>query len=304
VTTLHAGCAVEPNYAAHSAAMLHSLLAHADGHEIAIYYLHGPEFRAEDARMLREMVERGGGSISFLEVPDEKCAGLPTRGLTRKATWYRIFLPELLPELDSIVFLDADLIVLDSLEPLWRTELGEHYLAAVTNVLDIAHLHRPAELGMAMPQRYFNAGVMLMNLDLMRRDRCSAVLQEYGVANADRLTLRDQDALNVVLGERRLALHPRWNCMNGVMNFAWAPFVFGTQAVEEARRNPAIRHYEGPSVHKPWHYLYESGMRDVYLAHRRQTPWPNVRLEGVTPRNVLRRLTRRARRRLCGGLGG
>jgi lipopolysaccharide biosynthesis glycosyltransferase len=303
MAVLHVACAVEPNYVPHSAAMLHSVLAQRGEHELVVHYLHPPEFRSEDGRLLARMVDREGGSVSFTCVPDEKCSGLPTRGFTRKATWYRALVAELLPDLDRVLFLDADLIALDSLEPLWETPLDGRYLAAVTNVFHPNHLHRPAELGMTMPQSYFNAGVLLMDLELMRHDGCTEALREYAVANAERLTFRDQDALNVVLGERRLPLHPRWNCMNGLMEFAWAPFVFGTQAVEEARRNPAIRHFEGQGgLNKPWHYLYEGGMREVYLEHRRQTPWPDCRLEGATGRNALRRIVRRARRRLCRGL--
>ena len=52
-----------------------------------------------------------GGELTFVGVPDERVDGLPTEGFTRKATWYRIFLPELLPDVDRVLYLDADLIV-------------------------------------------------------------------------------------------------------------------------------------------------------------------------------------------------
>jgi lipopolysaccharide biosynthesis glycosyltransferase len=295
--TLHVSCAVEGRYLAHGATMLHSVLTQAGEHGVHVHYLHGPELPDDARRRLREMVERDGGTISFLEVPDEDVEGLPVRGFTLKATWYRIFLPELLPDVDRMLYFDADLLVLDSLEPLWETDLTGHYLGAVTNVFEPQYVHRPAELGLAGTEVYFNAGVLLMNLDLMRRDGCTRALKAYGIEHAHELQWRDQDALNVVLGERRLALHPRWNCMNSVLIFPWAADVFGAQAVDEARRNPAIRHFEGPDDNKPWHYLCERGMRELYFEHRSQTPWPRYRLAGVTPRNVAKRLVRDLRRR-------
>jgi lipopolysaccharide biosynthesis glycosyltransferase len=290
--TLQVACAAEgAEYVAHSAAMLHSLLVRHREEGVAIHYMHGPDVTEAQEEMLAAMVEREGGAISFLRIPDDEIDGLPTVGFTRKATWYRIFLPVLRPGLERIIYLDADLVVRDSLVPLWTTELGEHWIGAVTNVLQHNDFHRPGELGLAGPEVYFNAGVLLMNLEQMRRDDRTEALRDYGVRNAERLLWRDQDALNVVLGERRLPLHPRWNCMN---SFRWehAADVFGADALAEARRNPAIRHFEGPSINKPWHYLCERELRDEYLEHRRQTPWPRVKREGVTARNVLKRLGR------------
>jgi lipopolysaccharide biosynthesis glycosyltransferase len=135
-----------------------------------------------------------------------------------------------------------------------------------------------------------------MNLEAMRRDGSTRAVIDWALANRDKLDWPEQDALNVVLGDRRLPLHPRWNVMNSVLNYPWAVDAFGADALEEARRDPAIRHFEGPSINKPWHYLCERSMRELYFEHRRQTPWPRARLEGATPGNVVRRLVRGARR--------
>jgi len=291
---LDVACAAEgETYVAHSAAMLHSLLDANRGHDLHVHYMHGPDISTALETRLAGMVEREGGRISFIRVPDERVEGLPTKDFTRKATWYRIFLPELLPDVERILYLDADLIVLDEVAPLWELDLAGHWVAAVTNVFQHNHLHRPAQLGLKGPEVYFNAGVLLMNLEEMRRDARTPALLDYGVRNAERIEWRDQDALNVVLGERRLPLHPRWNLMNSTLLFTSAADVYGRDVVEEARARPAIRHFEGPEANKPWHYLCEGALRELYLQHRRATPWPRVRREGMTPRNVLRRARRR-----------
>jgi hypothetical protein len=97
-----------------------------------------------------------------------------------------------------------------------------------------------------------------------------------------------------VLGERRLPLHPRWNVMNAFYLFPYAARAFPPGQLEEAKANPATRHFEGPSVNKPWHYLCTRADRELYDRHRAQTPWPRVRREGVTPVNVVRRLLSRS----------
>ena len=275
--------------------MLHSVLSHAGDLDVHVHYLHGPKFPERSAALLAEMVEREGGSISFLSIADADVAGLPIMEHLAPTAWYRIFLPELLPDVDRLLYLDVDVIALDSLVPLWATDLTGNYVGAVTNVLAPWDLHWPGTLGLEGPSSYFNSGVLLMNLDEMRRNGCSEALRAWTLANRERMWFADQDPLNVVLGERRVPLHPRWNCMNAMFVFPSGRDIFGVETLEEARRRPAIRHFEGPSINKPWHYLCDHDMRELYFRHRRQTPWPDCRLEGVTPRNVMKRWTRRAR---------
>jgi lipopolysaccharide biosynthesis glycosyltransferase len=292
---VHVSCAAEGHaYVAHSAAMLHSVLAHSGAHDVAVQYLHGPRFDRDDARRLEQMVAREGGSIAFHEIPDSDVRGLPTTTQFTAAMWYRLFLPELLPEAERVLYLDADTIAVDTLAPLWETDLGGHWVAAVTNVFQQNHLQRPRELGLRGPEVYFNSGVLLMNLDEMRRDGCTERLLEYARSHPE-IEWPDQDTLNVVLGERRLALHPRWNVMNSMVRFPWAADVFGETMLAEALRSPSIRHFEGPAQNKPWHYLCEGELRAAYFEHRRATPWPNVEIEDATLRNAVRRQLRRLR---------
>jgi lipopolysaccharide biosynthesis glycosyltransferase len=296
MTVIDVACAAEGgSYVAHSAAMIQSVLAQHREHHVRIHYLHGPEVRERHRRRLAGMVEAAGAEIAFHDIPDRRVAGLPTRGFTRKATWYRVFLPEVCPDVDRVLYLDSDLLVVDSVTPLWELDMSASYVAAVNNVIEERYEHHPPTLGLD-PRRYFNAGVLVMNLDAMRRDDRGAALVDYGVRNAERLMWRDQDALNAVLGERRIELHPRWNCMN---IFFWHPRseeVFAPELLEEARLDPAIRHFEGPDVNKPWHINYTGSYRRDYFEHRRVTPWPRVRRAGLTPGNLARYARRRAAR--------
>jgi lipopolysaccharide biosynthesis glycosyltransferase len=293
---LEIACAADGDYVPHGAAALHSLLEQVDG-AARIHLLQGPGVTAEDQSHLSEMVESHGGQIHFIPVPADLCAGLPDVWSRGKVTWYRIFAADLLPDVDRALFLDLDIIVLGSLRALWETELGDRYLAAVTNVLSPIDGKRLVRAGFD-PRAYFNAGVMLMDLERLRQDQCGDAMRRYALT--ERLLLWDQDALNAVLGPHRLALHPRWNCMNSFFEFGWSEKFFGPGEIEEAKSDPAIRHFEGPA--KPWHYLGDRASVELYAKHRRQTPWPDFEIQGFTPFNVLRRVKvlRRVRRRMQG----
>jgi lipopolysaccharide biosynthesis glycosyltransferase len=274
MTQLHLACASDQRYVPHSAAMLHSALAHAHGRPLRVHYLCSADFPERSRRLLTAMVERCGGTIAFHCIPEEWVSGMPAWEYIGTSMWYRLFLPQL---------------VTDSLEPLWSMDLSDSYVAAVTNVFELHQVRRPEQLGLPGPPAYFNSGVLLMNLDAMRAHECTETLVRFARKRAAELLWPDQDTLNVVLGVARLRLHPRWNCMNSILTFPWSDDVFGPEVVEEARKSPGIRHFEGPAHNKPWHYMCDAPARDLYFAHRRDTPWPNVRLEGRTPGNVARR---------------
>ena len=294
--TLHVACAAEGAYDAHSAAMLHSVTAHAGTRSVQVHYLHGPGFPGPSKEAIGRMLDERGASVSFIEIDRERVSGLPVVSQFTSAMWYRIFLPDLLPDVERVLYLDVDTIVADSLEPLWKTDLEGNYLAAVTNVFLPEHLHRPASLGLAGPRVYFNSGVLLMNLEEMRRDGCTEALRAYAVESGPRIEWPDQDTLNVVLGPRRVPLHPRWNSMNS-MRFPWSVEVFGANAVDEARRRPGIRHFEGPATTSRGTTCANgtTASSTGCIAGRRRGR--AGRPEGRTPANVVRRLVRGARLR-------
>lgn len=276
--------------------MLHSLFVHAGEHSLAVHYLHSPRLERGQRAALAGMVEGLGGTIEFHEIADSAVAGLPSTTQFTSAMWYRLFLPDLLPRVDRVLYLDADTIAVDAIAPLWEIDLSDHWLGAVTNVFQHNHLHRPQQLGLAGPEVYFNSGVLLMNLDKMRQDGCTQAMLDYARSHPE-IEWPDQDTLNVVLGSRRLTLHPRWNFMNSMAIFDHAADAFGPGELDEARTSPAIRHYEGPAQNKPWHYMCDRDLRSAYFEHRRATPWPELKLEGATLANAIRRRVRLVRPR-------
>lgn len=287
-TVLHIACTADAAYLPHSAAMLASLVEHNDPASIHIHYLHPEDLAHELISKLGKYIEASGARIQFHPFPDKVIAGLPSWPGLRPIMWYRVMLAETLPDIKRVLYIDADCLVLDSLQPLWETNIDNSYVAAVTNIAPRIFENHPIELGLPDRASYFNSGVMLLNLERMRVNQSAETIMEFGRGND--LKWWDQDALNVFFHKERIRLHPRWNCMNCIFLFPESRKIFGDEIVDEAIKKPAIVHFEGPGPGKPWHFLSKHPFKQQYLRYRGMTPWPLESEEGKTLHNQLIRL--------------
>jgi lipopolysaccharide biosynthesis glycosyltransferase len=271
---LHVASTSDSRYVLYSATMLRSLFTHAPGRRFAVHMLCPPELGQAQREALGGVAARFGHDMTFHAVGDERVAGLPHMRNLRRLSWYRIFLPELLPDVDRVLYLDGDVLVVDGIDELWATELGGHALAAVPNVIEPRTRSQllPA-LGLPPDARYFNAGIMLMDLRAMRQAGFTDRVLEFARANHSRLVWGDQDALNGVVRGAYRPLHPRWNCMNALFYFSHARDVFDAASVEQAVSAPAILHFEGPDDVKPWHVSSTHPWRRRYLRDLTAALW-------------------------------
>jgi lipopolysaccharide biosynthesis glycosyltransferase len=287
--SLHVACAADLAYVPHAAAMMHSLLTRARAGDVTVHFLHGSDLPHATAAQLEAFVDGLGGTLHRHVIDEARVAGLPTMGRISRVMWLRVFLPELLPEVPRVLYLDCDTLFVDDPRPLFDTDLGGAWLGAVANVFEPHMAQHARRLGLSGPQPYFNSGVLLLDLDAWRRERCAQHILDLARRPEIRLVWPDQDALNRVLAGHWKPLHPRWNCQNSLYYFPEAAEVFGAAQVAEATAQPGILHFEGGELAKPWHYLCKHPRRGDYRRHRDATPWPLRQLDGRSLRNRLLR---------------
>src|SRR5699024_3228667 len=85
-------------------------------------------------------------------------------------TYYRLALPNLLPQYDKLIWLDGDTIVCRDLSCLFNTDMGNNYIAGVLAPYVAQDANYAKILGIPNMKTYVNAGVLLWNLDLMRQN--------------------------------------------------------------------------------------------------------------------------------------
>lgn len=168
---------------------------------------------------LRSLLEEPGFSLEFPDISahiEMFARQLHTRDYYSCSTYYRLFIPELYPQLDKALYLDSDLVLCRDVAQLYDVELGNDLVGAVPdgvvgNVEEF-QLYVKNRLAIHNAHRYFNAGVLLMNLDAMRR--CDFSQRFLELLNT--VTFRvgqDQDYLNVLCQNRVRYLGFEWNTM-------------------------------------------------------------------------------------------
>jgi lipopolysaccharide biosynthesis glycosyltransferase len=265
-------CGADASYVPHLAVMLHSLCRHARTLPVQVHVMDGGLPEAARAYLQRVVAMHGQG-IGFIRIDVTRLQHLHLAEWFTPANYYRMLLPELLPALPRVLYLDADIVVADDVAPLWRTDLGGHELGAVPNVL---HPKNPQDhvfnLGLAAPRDYLNSGVLLMDLERMRETHLTQRLLEFAERHPQLMRYADQDAFNGLLQGRWQRLHPRWNLQTTMLEVEPAAQPLDPADLQEAIAHPAVVHYMG--WWKPWRVWSNHPLRGLYRKYFRELPRP------------------------------
>lgn len=188
----------------------------------------------------------GSCSICWAPVDLAAFAGFSTLRHISTTTYARLLIPNILPEgVPRALYLDADLLVLQDLGPIWEMSLDGAVLGAVLDErLDTyvkkgnASLERSA---LPRVRDYFNAGVLLIDLTRWRTAQVTEKAMEY-LERCPHSAYSDQDALNVACDGVWKKLDPRWN-------YYQIDLKRPVSDLSDDQR-PGIIHFQGWS--KPW----------------------------------------------------
>lgn len=189
------------------------------------------------------------------------------RGHFSKETYYRLVLPELLPNYDKVLYLDSDMIAMDDVAKIYDENV-DGYLLAACHDADTAGLYNGYEkdkkrytdkvLKLKEPYQYFQAGVLLLNLKEFRKRYTTKQILDFAVS--ENWQLLDQDILNKLCEGAVKYIDMSWNVMVDFAGVRISQIIalaprWLNEMYQEARKNPKIIHYAGPQ--KPW---FEPGM--------------------------------------------
>jgi len=240
--------AVDDNYCPFLSTTFYSILKNASkDYEYNFYVLHNGLKQTSKDKVNQEILKQEkniNASLTFVDVTEKLeilAEKLFTRDYYSKTTYYRLFIPNMFPNLDKALYLDCDIIVNGDISELYNTNLENNLVGAIP---DMAVQNTPVfieyvekALGIKA-DRYFNAGILLMNLKEMRNsdfeNKFIDLLGKYKFTVA-----QDQDYLNTLTKDRVVYVDYSWNVQpvpNNICptekrnlihyNMLWKPWIF------------------------------------------------------------------------------
>jgi lipopolysaccharide biosynthesis glycosyltransferase len=141
---------------------------------------------------------------------------LYTRDYYSVTTYFRLFIPNLYPQYNKALYLDCDIVLLADVAELYNIDMGDNLVAAapddVIQKIEVFQEYVEKVVGVADYRNYFNAGVLLMNLDELRKfDFQEKFL--YSLEKIKFAVAQDQDYLNRLCKGRVKIISNVWDKM-------------------------------------------------------------------------------------------
>lgn len=275
---IHIACNIDSNYVRHCAVTLVSLFENNRKEQITAHII-ARDLSDAEKKILIDLATPYGNLVCFYEPDIKLLEGFTIRKFSKRismATYYRCILSELLPaDIDRLLYLDCDIVIVGDISEYWNTPLDNETGVAAVEDMGCNEPARYEILKYPMEDSYFNAGVLLINLDYWRKNDVAHACVDYFHKYPERILFNDQDLLNSILHKNKILVDLKWNVQDAFyrrpkqMDEAWK------EKFSEVLKHPVILHYTN---RKPWEYDSQHPLREVYFQYLDMTPWKGERI--------------------------
>lgn len=199
---------ISDNYSIHCITSMKSILLNANSSRDYNFWIFSDHFSLFNKFRFLLFSKRFRVKVNLTIIDDIfKETFIPKGGHFSSANYWRIILASKLI-CNKAIYLDADTIILNDLHELWSINIENHVLAGVRITTENQNKKR---LNLSSHSKYINSGVMLLNIDMMRKisfeKKCLAFIQNTDIP----LTNVDQDVINFLFNDKILLVDDRWN---------------------------------------------------------------------------------------------
>ena len=254
--------------------------------EIHIWMIDGG-LTKQDREHLRKLASRYKRSITFL-------SGKATDDMLKQAgvklwnesysTFYKIFSFREMTQIDKILYIDADTLILGSLEKLCDFSMNDYACAMVLSAMtkEVKNF-----IGV---EYYYNAGIVYFNLDYWRKHHLeSKFLDVIHSEQCSKYTfIGDETLINYVLKGKIKKMPLQYNLESSWGLWGWnhslydklgweSKVYYSDKEIAYARRKPVIAHYVDLTTGRPWDYLNDNPFREEFAQYLKLTkPWKKI----------------------------
>ena len=275
-------CAADQKYVMPLAVMIKSVLNNLDNQrKISLYIVDGGIDQNDKERLINSW--NSDRLIAHWVLVDKSVfTNMPLWGRMNINTYYRLLIPDFVPNsFCKAIWLDCDLVVKSSLDKIWDIDIGDYAILASQDIMIPYVSSRYGigpyqELGIAWDAKYFNAGVMVVNLDWWRQNDVAGNALAYLRKYQKTVFFWDQEALNAVLIGKWGELDPRWNQIASVSGRSFFKAAhLDRMTYQQIVNDPWIVHFAG--TWKPWIYYNHNPLRALYFQYLDTTAWAGWR---------------------------
>ena len=278
---IHIASAADEKYKKHLMAMVSSAISSAGSKYKIVFHLWGDGFSNESTLVFEGFIAGKGHEINWLE-DISRGLDIPITMYFTRAASFRLFLADVIEDtVDTVIYLDSDTIVCDGgLERLANVKLDGHALAAVTDA-DHDFKYTRKRIGIDdKTYRYFNSGVLVINLKRWREENATGKHITAMTENHSKLLFVDQDILNLVWKDDVMYLLLNFNVTS--VNYALPPkFLakgngspyYRIAEIYGATETPFVLHFYGYMMNRPWKKACYHPKKNYYMKAANESPY-------------------------------
>lgn len=246
--------ACDDNYAKYAGVVIASILYNADKKSLINFFILDGGIKDNNRELLNQLKSIKDCNINFIKIEEslfEDYKKVKTHSYITLATYYRLKLPTLLPNIDKVIYFDCDFVITSDLQELFNTDLEGLPIAGVQDIKKKMVRINPT---------YVNAGMLIFDINKMKELDLENKFLEWTKSHIDCITCGDQEIINEVCKGQIKILPHYWNVQSS--NFTNR---------SSYTRNPKCIHFV--AKRKPWHFASFSYHRSQYFKYLQMTPW-------------------------------
>lgn len=279
ISTMNICVTVNSNYVRYLYTMLLSLYENNKKGSICLYVIQR-DFTEEDKRTIRKLTNAYKNHVEYIWVDERKFDTMAVSINERKnlslEIYFRLLIPEFIPvKVNRVLMLDVDIVVNNSIEELYTTDMEGKCLAAAPNMCHNFIVKK--FFRMWYPQDriswiHYNTGILLWDLKKIREQYPEEYLFQQASKYKIGTSTFEEELINVEFGENNvLALDPlKWNYITTHEDRFMMPGFNKYQSLEELRKACHIVHY---AAMNPWEVGCKNKGFTLWWEYARKTPY-------------------------------
>lgn len=267
----------DDSYVQHASVLIASVCSNNDG--LINFFIISDYISDQNVKHINELVYAYKNSVTFIMLDKHSLEKFPIGEGTANtyvslATYYRLLIPDLIPlEINKVIYLDCDIVVNGDLSDLWNYDVSKVCLAALEEQPSLC-FSGCKRLKYDQQYSYFNAGVLLLNLENIRKICTFNDFTTYIREHHKDILFHDQDVLNKFFHASKKFIPLKYNVMDACLLKKPNVSKLYIHNMEDIFR-PIVIHYSGPI--KPWHKECKNPYKSLYYHYLSNTFWKNYK---------------------------